>query len=150
MGIKMRPWFTYLWWVLTFGLTFMSFLPLWFQEKFILWYTSGWRGFPSFVPSTMQLFNRTCVGSIIHMAYTELNDIKQLDVDNINNNIQTLTFYYGSRDRWCPKEHYHNIKDKCPGVNAILCDKGYKHGFIMKKSYEIAHLVVGWVNQLHL
>ena len=146
----MNPWFSYFWWIITLSCAILSLLPVKLQEKLILLFGSEYKEcLPSFIPSTVQLFNRTCVGSSLHMAYTELRDIRDLDVDNINYNKNKLTFYYGLEDRWCPKAYYYNIKDKCPGVNAILCDKGYQHAFVLKESYQVAQMIVKWIKRLH-
>ncbi|XP_024901436.1 lipid droplet-associated hydrolase isoform X4 [Pteropus alecto] len=56
-----------------------------------------------------------------------------------------LTFYYGAKDAWCPKEYYEDIKKDFPEGDIRLCEKKIPHAFILYSYQEMADMVADWL-----
>lgn len=56
-----------------------------------------------------------------------------------------LTFYYGTIDRWCPKEFYEDIKKDFPEGDIRLCEKKLPHAFVLHSYQEMADMVADWL-----
>lgn len=59
-----------------------------------------------------------------------------------------LIFYYGADDHWCPLQYYRDMKQDFPQGDLRLCERGFRHAFVLDAGTHVAHLVVQWVAAL--
>lgn len=65
----------------------------------------------------------------------------------LKDNAKRLHMYFGNCDDWCPTSFYDEITKRVPEVDAVLCDKGYPHAYVINHSDEMAGIVVDWLKQ---
>lgn len=53
--------------------------------------------------------------------------------------------YFGNCDDWCPTSFYEDISKSVPEADAVLCDKGYKHAYVIGYSDQMAAIVADWL-----
>lgn len=59
--------------------------------------------------------------------------------------ILQLIFYYGAADHWCPVQYYQDLRQDFPGGDLRLCDRGFRHAFVLDAGSDVAKMVVGWI-----
>ncbi|KAK4321396.1 hypothetical protein Pmani_007786 [Petrolisthes manimaculis] len=94
------------------------------------------------VRATKELLHPQLVNNVLFMAYTELMEVNEADVDTINKHKDRITLYYGATDGWVPTTYRDELKQKVEGVSAHLCEKGYKHAFVLCHSQQVGELLV--------
>ncbi|XP_073424397.1 lipid droplet-associated hydrolase isoform X1 [Dendrobates tinctorius] len=100
------------------------------------------------VVASLNLFRMECAANAMYMGSQEM--VKVVDRDNatIKQNLSKLIFYYGAEDNWCPVHYYKDIRKDFPNGNIWLCNKGYRHAFVLDSSKDVASLVINWLNEL--
>lgn len=58
-----------------------------------------------------------------------------------------LIFYYGATDHWCPVQFYQDMKQDFPHADLRLCERGFRHAFVLDAGSQVAHMVVQWLPQ---
>ena len=66
----------------------------------------------------------------------------------IADNIERLIFYYGATDHWTPLSYYRDMKGKFPGAAIYLCQRNFKHAFVLESSEEVADMTWAWIEQI--
>lgn len=56
-----------------------------------------------------------------------------------------LIFYYGATDHWCPLQFYQDMKLDFPQADLRLCERGFRHAFVLDAASQVAHMVVQWL-----
>ena len=75
--------------------------------------------------------------------------VTDLDRKTVERHINKLRFYYGATDHWCPTHYYDNIKALFPDHKHLyLCDRGFRHAFIIDASKPMASVIDGWLKSL--
>ncbi|XP_022910348.1 lipid droplet-associated hydrolase-like [Onthophagus taurus] len=81
------------------------------------------------------------------MGMDEMYTVRARNDDIIKANLEKITLYYGKSDCWVPISYYDKIKKEIYGINAQLCDKNYKHAFVLHDSIEMGDLVGEWIQK---
>lgn len=63
----------------------------------------------------------------------------------IEQNLKKLIFYYGATDHWAPVSYYEDMKKKFPDGEIYLCERKFKHAFVLESSEEVAEMVAPWI-----
>lgn len=85
----------------------------------------------------------SCFRSCFYMGANEMKIVTNLNKKAIEQNIDKLYFYYGSKDKWCPISFYHDMKKFTDEMNRknieIHLDQlSLDHAFVIfKKQCEI-------------
>ena len=58
----------------------------------------------------------------------------------IEQNLKKLIFYYGATDHWAPVSYYEDMKKKFPDGEIYLCERKFKHAFVLESSEEVAEM----------
>ncbi|XP_069829215.1 lipid droplet-associated hydrolase isoform X2 [Dendropsophus ebraccatus] len=99
------------------------------------------------VGASLNLFKMECAANAMYMGSQEMVEVLERDNDTIKQHLNKLIFYYGATDNWCPVQYYEDIRKDFPKGNIWLCDKGYRHAFVLDSSKEVASLVINWMNK---
>ena len=78
------------------------------------------------------------------MAYTELLNVNEPDIDALKRFTQKLRFYNGTTDRWCPLSYADHLKEKVPDLYVEKCQKNIAHAFVLRSASDMAAIVAGW------
>jgi len=92
---------------------------------------------PSIVDATNQLIHPTVLHNVFYLAINELELVKQLNVDILEQNKDKIVIYYGSKDNWVPKGACEELRKAVPGINASVCTKGMEHAFMVYHNPEV-------------
>ncbi|EDO46263.1 predicted protein, partial [Nematostella vectensis] len=143
-----------LWWVLCFYLQWpFLFLTLCFSlmpSVFQKWSISWWMYFNKFschdstVSATQGFLNYRAMENMLRIG-RDLGTIKEIDASSVQENLDKLVFYYGSRDPWVPRTCHEELSRKFPDANVIVCDDNIQHAFVLDASEEVAKKVWGWM-----
>ncbi|XP_064151142.1 lipid droplet-associated hydrolase isoform X1 [Loxodonta africana] len=95
----------------------------------------------------MNLLNPFCLANAAYLGSQEMVQIVERDNETIRKHLSKLTFYYGTIDRWCPKEYYEDIKKDFPEGDIRLCEKTMPHAFVVSHihSQEMAEMAAAWL-----
>ena len=82
------------------------------------------------------------------MGADEMRVDKNLNKSTVKKHLDMIYFYYGSSDKWCPIDYYHDMKkflneyDQSE-INLHLDEMGLDHAFVIfKKQCEILTNIV--------
>ncbi|KRT79756.1 hydrolase [Oryctes borbonicus] len=144
-GKKFTKFIPYLFRLLLVLSTLFNLLPLLIQN-FLLHAYLKISGISSrYIEAIRDFVDPFTINNSLNMAMQEMSQMKERDNDIIMANINKIKIYYGADDGWCPITNYFNIKRDIPNIDALVCDKGYSHAFIVKHSLPMARLVVDWM-----
>lgn len=120
--------------------------------------------------TTQLLTSSTVVESALYMAYTEMQDIRELDADFLTNGptqvngvvgpSPRIRLYYGKTDGWVPEKcwkqvedvlaTHHGEKDASTRAAAItqvqMCEQGMPHAFCLNHGAKMASIVAFWLH----
>ena len=82
-----------------------------------------------------------------HLSVSELTIIYFLS-QAIEQNLKKLVFYYGATDHWAPASYYEDMKNKFPDGEIYLCERKFKHAFVLESSEEVAEMVAPWIQEV--
>lgn len=123
----------------------LSYLNPQLQWRLLLWYFRDKPVPDCVLRASMNLFQPECVRICMFMGKDELDNVTTLDVDNIQDNLFRLTFYYGVKDQWCPVSYYQDLREVFPQGDIRLCRHNFEHSFVLQNSKEVGALVAGWI-----
>ncbi|XP_061158005.1 lipid droplet-associated hydrolase isoform X6 [Syngnathus typhle] len=103
----------------------------------------------SVVPPAVGLLSGDSAANAVYMAGQEMRQVLERDNVTIGKNLEKLIFYYGARDRWCPVQYCHEIKEDFPAGDFRLCETGFRHAFVLDAGREVAKMLAEWI-QSHL
>ncbi|XP_053445106.1 lipid droplet-associated hydrolase [Nycticebus coucang] len=95
--------------------------------------------------SLMHILEPFCLANAAYLGGQEMMEVVKRDNETIQEHLPKLTFYYGTVDRWCPKEFYEDIKKDFPEGDIRLCEKQIPHAFILHSYQEMAEMVTDWL-----
>ncbi|KAM9977624.1 hypothetical protein ACTFIR_011494 [Dictyostelium discoideum] len=87
--------------------------------------------------------------NILYMAYTETEDIKEIDDEChsvFNSRLNQLLFIYGQTDSYTPKSFYDEMKQLYPAGNIEYSSSYVPHAFVLHHSQEVALRVSEWLS----
>ncbi|XP_060128421.1 lipid droplet-associated hydrolase [Zootoca vivipara] len=99
----------------------------------------------SALAATIDFLTVNCVANAMYMGHQEMNEVTERDNTAIRKHLKKLTFYYGSEDRWCPRQYYEEMKRDFPNGDIRLCEKGFRHAFVLDSSEEMAADLADWM-----
>lgn len=102
---------------------------------------------PVCVDTTLDLLCPVVVRNAVYFGYTQLMTIRELDLSTVRRHVDSMRFYYGTTDSWCPLEFYHQLKSSVPTLNAVICEKNYEHAFVLYSSVEIGEIIAQWMRK---
>ena len=98
------------------------------------------------------------------MGKDEMDKVRLRQNQLIVDHLDSLVFYYGVTDKWCPIDYYHEIKDFADnflkttqqsnqtgkGHNVLLDSYGMEHGFVLfqKQCNIISKLIHKWLSDV--
>ncbi|XP_013395271.1 lipid droplet-associated hydrolase-like [Lingula anatina] len=141
------PFLRYFRWIARGAAYFLSFLPQNLQRKLIIWHLADDNLPECAIESSLNLVDHFCLGNVMYMANTEMNEVTDLHVDIIRAHLKKLTFYMGLTDAWCPVEYYEGMKERFPDGDIKLCQVGYEHAFVLAASEPVAQLTWSWLEK---
>lgn len=141
-GVYVWPLLAYFWWLPPFISSCLSIMPTFVQEKLVRIFLFD--GFGSTLPheaveSTICTARPDMMRNMLDLAYDELVTVTDLDTAAVSRHKDSLVFYYGSSDAWCPVEFRDELQKRVPGVLAYLCQRGIDHAFVLRWSAVMAH-----------
>ncbi|KAI8598640.1 hypothetical protein EDD21DRAFT_434644, partial [Dissophora ornata] len=93
------------------------------------------------------LLHSSVVKNCLFLAGEEMEAIKIMDKELIEEHASKLVFYYGRTDEWSPIENYYEMRDQFPKVKSYLCNQGMVHAFVLGHGEAMGLLVGGWINE---
>lgn len=99
------------------------------------------------VDTTLDLLSPTIVGNAVYLSYTEQLTIRELDIESVRRHVDSIRFYYGTTDSWCPLEFYERLKRSLPELDAVVCDKNYDHAFVLNYSDGMGEIIAQWMRR---
>ncbi|XP_041828799.1 lipid droplet-associated hydrolase [Melanotaenia boesemani] len=97
------------------------------------------------VQPTVELLSGDCGANSMYLGGQEMRKVLERDNMTIKKNLDKLIFYYGATDHWCPVKYFHDIKQDFPHGDFRLCEKGFRHAFVLDAGREVAKMVVEWI-----
>jgi len=97
------------------------------------------------IRSAVRLIHPIALENVFSMAIDEMDKVYDLDSKPLKDNANKLHMYFGNCDGWCPTSFYDDISKCVPDADAVLCDKGYQHAYVIKYSDEMANIVIDWL-----
>ncbi|XP_026811778.1 lipid droplet-associated hydrolase [Rhopalosiphum maidis] len=97
------------------------------------------------IRSAVRLVHPMVLRNVFSMAVDEMDKVYDLDSKPLKDNAKRLHMYFGKTDGWCPTSFYDDISKCVPEADAVLCDKGYQHAYVIGYSDEMAGIVCDWL-----
>ncbi|TRY59668.1 hypothetical protein DNTS_027406 [Danionella cerebrum] len=101
----------------------------------------------SIIPATVSLINVDCAANAMYMASQEMKLVLERDTSTIRQHLSKIFFYYGRKDHWCPVQYYHDIRKDFPEGNILLCERGFRHAFVLDSGEEVGKMTAEWLLQ---
>lgn len=96
----------------------------------------------------MNYFKPQCLMACFVFTRDIIASVKKRDNDTIARYQDKLTVYYGSNDHWSPVEYYNDFRQTFPSADVRLCDRGYRHAFVLDKGPEVGSMVGDWIESI--
>jgi len=93
------------------------------------------------INGSLKLFNFEVYRRSVFMARGEMDEVRESDLETLQNNVDKFYFYFGTTDKWCPLEYVEEMKTRLLKMNFKICDKGFEHAFVIQSSVEMAAVV---------
>ncbi|XP_068608126.1 lipid droplet-associated hydrolase, partial [Brachionichthys hirsutus] len=97
------------------------------------------------VQPAVDLLSGDAAANAMYLGGQEMREVLERDNATIQRNLGKLIFYYGSTDHWCPTQYYHDIKQAFPGGDFRLCERGFRHAFILDAGRDVGRMVAEWI-----
>lgn len=143
-GRVFKPLLNYFRWGILTAVKLLSFLSPQIQRRLIQYHLRSFNTPECSITASMSLFNPVCVDHATYMAKQELFVVDQLQVDLLKQHIDKMSFYFGSVDKWCPKEYCFALQEKFPDADIRLCQMDFSHAFVLDAGKEMADIVWEW------
>jgi len=124
-----------------------NLLPYRVRALFVYFYFSIFRIQKHFVGTALKYARPSVVHKVIFMAVDEMEHVKELDVNIVQQNEKLLKLYYGTTDGWAPVRYYYDLKLKFPYIDAEVCQRGMEHAFVLRRGPEMGHMVADWIKE---
>lgn len=105
---------------------------------------------PEVVEAALHILDFWVVLNALHMAGTEMRDIRDLDDSHgavLRRHLGLLTFYCSPVDDWVPLGHVEDWRSRHPGGRFIVCEEGLRHAFVIGGSRLVARKCWGWCEE---
>ncbi|XP_063723936.1 lipid droplet-associated hydrolase-like isoform X3 [Symsagittifera roscoffensis] len=131
--------------VLFLHFLFTSLVPKFWFLTLIGWFKTASQ--VEFVRQGVDTIYRTrCLCNFLYMASDELETVKALDKQLIQDSISKTTFYYTPGDGWAPAHYGEELRDRMgsEGVKVIIGQEGFAHQFLDQDSESAAEMILKW------
>ncbi|KAG0008664.1 hypothetical protein BGZ80_003197 [Entomortierella chlamydospora] len=98
--------------------------------------------------TSQKLLHSSVVKNCLFLANQEMETIKVMDRELIEEHASKFVFYYGKTDEWSPIENYYEMRDEFPKIKSFLCEQGMVHAFVLGHGEAMGLLVGGWINEM--
>ncbi|OQR66518.1 UPF0554 protein C2orf43-like [Tropilaelaps mercedesae] len=105
----------------------IHFTPLSLKRWFATWF----HGQPHLGEATASFLCKQALYASWFMARDELDKVDKRDDAFLKRSWRLLSFYYGTRDHWCPFEYFDDMRKDYPQADISLCDKNIEHAFVL-------------------
>ncbi|TPX64733.1 hypothetical protein SpCBS45565_g05654 [Spizellomyces sp. 'palustris'] len=95
-----------------------------------------------------KLLHYRTVLNTLYLASHEMREIKDLDEETVEKNIEKFVFYYGTKDEWCPVWHWEQMSAKFPKAEIHLCRDELPHAFVLGYSDIMGRKVAQWLRNV--
>ncbi|KAG0724987.1 Lipid droplet-associated hydrolase [Chionoecetes opilio] len=143
-GRKLWPVLCYLRWLVVLLAWAVSLLPGKLKDAVLEWHF-GADVAPCCVGATRELLHARVVQNMLWMAHSELLQVVQLDVETVERHKNKIMLYYGASDGWCPQTYLEDMRTRVDGVQAVLCEDGSEHAFVLRHSRQTAEKLARWI-----
>lgn len=143
-GMRLWPVLQYLRWFVVLLVWAVSLLPGKLKDTILRWHL-GEDVAPCCIGATRELLHARVVQNMLWMAYNELLQVVELDLDTVRRHKDKILLYYGAADGWCPQKYCEDLRARVEGVEALLCEEGYKHAFVLHHSKQMAEKLARWI-----
>ncbi|XP_057332896.1 lipid droplet-associated hydrolase [Microplitis mediator] len=125
-----------------------SFLPMILRSILIRIFGGYFAGVTSkSLKPVEQLLDPPVLDRVFKLADDEMIKVQELDYDIIEKYSNKLWLYYGATDGWTPTHFYHQLKEKYQDINAEICQRGFRHAFVLTDEIEVGKMVGDNINQ---
>ena len=135
-------------WLISYLIWPFSLLPISLQRTLIGLYLRNQKAPDCVKKAALQLFNPQVFQRFVSMGFSELRQVWELDVEGILELQDSLYFYFGRTDGWCPLEFVEEMKVRLPHIHHSICDQGLDHAFVISNSLEMASILTPMITQL--
>lgn len=97
------------------------------------------------IQPTVGLLSGDCAANALYMAGQEMKNVLERDNVTIRKHLGKIIFYYGATDHWCPVRYYYDIRKDFPHGDLRLCEKGFRHAFVLDAGSDVAKILVEWI-----
>lgn len=143
------PFFFLIRWLLLTLVFLLSFLSTRIQSGIIRTYFGRSVVDECILRATTSIFDTSCVDYSFTLGQEELKVVKELDKDLVQKHIDSISFYYGWNDHWCPIEFGYNMKRHFPSADVRFCENKIEHAFVLRFSDKMAAIVNEWFHRIH-
>uniref|UniRef100_A0A0N7ZAM7 Lipid droplet-associated hydrolase n=1 Tax=Scylla olivacea TaxID=85551 RepID=A0A0N7ZAM7_SCYOL len=143
-GVKLWPVLNYLRWFVVMLTCIVYILPGKVVDTLLRLYF-GSSAYECCIDATKELLNPRVVQNMLWMARDELDKVVDLDVDVVRRYRDKLVLYYGASDAWCPVQYWEGVRKRVPGVEAVLCEDGTQHAFVLRHADPVAEKLAHWI-----
>ncbi|XP_071524363.1 lipid droplet-associated hydrolase [Panulirus ornatus] len=145
-GERLWPVLSYFRWLVILLTACVFILPERVKEKILRWYFRASHVPDCFFQATIELFHPKVMQNVLWMAFNELVQVCEADIETISKFKSEIVFYYGATDGWCPRVYRDELMLKVEGLHAILCKNGYQHAFVMEHSEPMGEILFEWIS----
>ncbi|XP_028994863.1 lipid droplet-associated hydrolase [Betta splendens] len=146
-GKVMTPVLCYMRYIAYLPVFLLSLLPESLKSILITLVLGGIRSLDvTVVKPAVSLLSGDCAANAMYMGSQEMRKVWGRDNVTIQENLGKLIFYYGASDHWCPVQYYQDIKRDFPHGHIRLCDKGFRHAFVLDAGRDVARMVSEWIH----
>lgn len=94
-------------------------------------------GIPSEHLNTVLKYLRpTVIEKVLHLAFNEMDLVRNLDFENINDNKNKINIIYTEKDGWAPGYRFKALQDSIPDLR--IEEVPYPHAFVLNNAIEVA------------
>lgn len=122
-----------------------SLLPLFVQNSISSIYLKLAKMPSHYVGDITNFLQPFTVNNSASMALEEMFQIRERDNLVLKENVTKIKLYYAVSDGWCPISYCYDIKRDIANIDAEICDKGFRHAFVLWDSIPMAHLIAEWI-----
>ncbi|XP_071649079.1 lipid droplet-associated hydrolase [Temnothorax longispinosus] len=102
---------------------------------------------PKSIRAVREMLNPRVLRRIINLANEEMKYVKEADHETISKHADKLWLYYGAKDGWAPVKYYRNIVSKHPDLNAQVCQRGFRHSFVLNDDVDMGRIIADLINE---
>ncbi|XP_037940139.1 lipid droplet-associated hydrolase-like [Teleopsis dalmanni] len=136
-----------MYWIFGFLIVLFNRLPVFIRMCFIhLYFLLS--AIPSHFRGAALCYSKaSVVEKVIFLAEDEMARVRFLQTNIIEQNLNLLTFYYGTTDGWVPVEYFNGLKKEFPEIDAQLDTKKIDHAFVLRYSKPMGGIVSNMIVQ---